>query len=176
MEIWKDIIGYEGLYQVSNLGRVKALAKTFKGGNGGVHYNPDKILKPAVVRGYSHTTLTVGGKPKIFKTHRLVALAFLPNPETKKQVNHINGNKLNNHLSNLEWCTCGENHRHAYRTKLRVKTFEFDHPRSRMVLNTETGIYYGSGVQAALAHGYNPITLQAQLSGRNRNTSPMIYI
>ena len=93
-EIWKDIEGYEGLYQVSNLGRVKSLK-----------YNKERILKIANgTDGYKIVGLTYNSKRKTFKVHRLVAQAFIPNPNEYPQVNHKDEDKGNNKVDNLEWC------------------------------------------------------------------------
>lgn len=109
-EIWKDIPNYEGLYMASNLGRVKSLPK---------HYHKEIILKNKLTKdGYYESTLIKNGKPKFIRTHRLVAMAFIPNIENKPQINHIDGNKLNNNVNNLEWCTLQENKDHAIRTGL----------------------------------------------------------
>jgi hypothetical protein len=108
MEIFKDIDGYEGLYQVSNLGRVKSYLQNKNG----------KILKPKNARGYASAELS-GGIQKTFPIHRLVAKAFIPNPENKKEVNHINGIKTDNRLENLEWNTRSENLFHAYKIGLK---------------------------------------------------------
>lgn len=111
MEIWKDIKGYEGLYQVSNLGNVRSL---------NFHREKKiKILKPNLKKdGYYETTLSKNSKFKWVRTHRLVAEAFIPNIYNKPQVNHINGNKLDNKAENLEWCTNQENITHAIITGL----------------------------------------------------------
>lgn len=104
-EIWKDIAGYEGLYQVSNFGRVKSL-----------NYNKtgiSKCLVPKKNNSYNMVCLCKGGVHKYVSIHRLVANAFIPNPENKLEVNHIDGNKSNNLISNLEWVTSSENTRHA---------------------------------------------------------------
>ncbi len=101
MEIWKNVIGYEGFYMVSNLGRVFSVA-----GN--------KIKEPVVThRGYYEMALYKKTYRKRFKVHRLVAEAFIQNPENKPIINHKDTNKLNNEVGNLEWCTLRENTDHA---------------------------------------------------------------
>lgn len=98
-EIWKDIIGYESLYQVSNCGRVKSL-----------YYGKEKILKPFLnSKGYCRVFLKNNKNSKSFFIHRLVAEAFLEKKENKNVVNHIDNNPLNNAVDNLEWVTQKEN-------------------------------------------------------------------
>ena len=110
-EIWKPIKGYEGLYEVSNLGRVKSLNR--------YHHRHENILKNKITKdGYYETTLVKNGKSKFIRSHRLVALTFIDNPLNKTEVNHKDGNKLNNFVGNLEWVTSSENQLHAYRTGL----------------------------------------------------------
>lgn len=104
-EEWRDIEGYEGLYQVSNLARVRSLQR-----------QKTRIIKPEIIHtGYLRVTLYKSGKTKSHYVHILVAQAFIPNPENKKQVNHIDGNKQNNCIDNLVWVTPSENIIHAFK-------------------------------------------------------------
>ena len=120
-EMWRDIKGYEGLYQVSNLGRVKSLSR-FHNNNSGGYLSKERILKQSIKRGYLTVGLCNSGKVKTYSVHRLVAIAFIDNPNNKKAVNHIDGNKTNNNVDNLEWCTYSENQKHAYKTGLHKST------------------------------------------------------
>lgn len=109
-EEWKDIEGYEGLYQVSSMGRVKSLKRTCNIKGGGKRTVGERILKPdATEYGYLRVNLYTGGKQKKFRVHRLVAYAFVPNPEGKPEINHRDEDKTNNSAANLEWCTREEN-------------------------------------------------------------------
>lgn len=110
IEVWKDIKGYEGLYQVSNLGRVKSLK----------HLKEYFLTYRIEGKGYASVALFKGtvSSRKSYKVHRLVADAFIPNPENKPQINHKDGNKLNNSVENLEWVTNQENIVHAYNNGL----------------------------------------------------------
>lgn len=103
-EIWKDIPNYEGIYKVSNIGRVKSVL-WFDPKNKR-YYKRDKILKPHKTnKGYIEVSLSNKYQKKICKVHRLVAETFIPNPNNLPQVNHIDENKSNNNMNNLEWCT-----------------------------------------------------------------------
>lgn len=113
-EMWKDIIGYEGLYQISNLGRIKSLERKVRHNYGGLRIVPEKILKPSPDGdGYLYISLSKEGKKKNPKIHKLVAYHFLENPDNLPQVNHLDEDKNNNRLSNLEWCTCLHNLTHS---------------------------------------------------------------
>lgn len=105
IEEWKDIEGYEGLYQVSNLGRVKSLDRIIYRNNGRIQTLRERILKPAKISGgYQFVLLSKDGKTKHCLVHRLVASAFIENPNDYTDVNHIDENKINNRVDNLEWC------------------------------------------------------------------------
>lgn len=118
-EIFKDISGYKGLYQISNLGRVKRLARKQPHAVYGTMDVKEIILSPGKSAGYWSVSLTKNGEMKSIRVHRLICEAFIPNPEGKDCVNHIDGNKLNNSIENLEWVTYSENHKHAFRTGLK---------------------------------------------------------
>lgn len=116
MEQWKPVIGYEGFYEVSDLGRVRSVERIVKSSsrNGGYRRRPSKIIFQNLKKtGYLMVCLSKDGKVKTHLVHRLVATAFCPKGEGQDQVNHINLNKKDNRASNLEWCTCLENVHHA---------------------------------------------------------------
>lgn len=119
MDVWKFIPGYEGLYQVNQKGDVKALSKFVDNGHN-IRKTKEKILKRHICRiGYSkHYLFNDKFGRKEHKTHRLVAITFIENPENKPDVNHLDGDKLNNFIDNLQWVTKSENSTHAYENKL----------------------------------------------------------
>lgn len=108
-ELWKPVTGYERFYEVSNWARVKSL---FNGRHG---FYRDKILKPQINKeGYLYINLSLNGVTKPFYIHRLVALAFIPNPENKPQVDHINKIRDDNRVKNLQWLTASENTKKSF--------------------------------------------------------------
>lgn len=139
-EIWKDLKEYENLYQISNLGRVKSLQRrksnyNQKGFTGTFKLIQEKILKPKVDRkGYLYVQLYKNGKSKMFKVHRLVAQTFIPNLRNKPQVNHKDGNKQNNFIDNLEWCTNTENQKHAWKIGLQKSRFSKNNSKAKKVM------------------------------------------
>jgi len=112
-EIWKDIKGYEGLYQVSNLGRVKSLSHLKRTWRGGEYMTKEKILTPQWNGNYYHHCLCKEKTQKMFLLHRLVGIAFIPNPKNKPVINHKFGNTKLNTVNDLEWATVKENLDHA---------------------------------------------------------------
>ena len=159
MEEWEDIEGYEGIYQVSNLGRVKSL-----------NYNrtkKEKILKPQLHRkGYLYVVLYKEGKGRHYKIHRLVAQAFIPNPENKPEVNHKDEDKTNNKVENLEWTTRRENCNYGTRNMRGAKA------RSKPIygINVKTNerIEFPS-TQETGRNGFNQGNIASCLKGRRKS-------
>lgn len=120
-EEWKDIEGYEGYYQISSLGRVKSLGRTYKVVRKGSTYN--RIIREHIMQltknedGYLRVSLAMEKKKRAFLVHRLVASAFIPNPLNKPCINHLDENKTNNKADNLEWCSVWENSTYGNRCK-----------------------------------------------------------
>ena len=118
MEIWKPISGYEGFYEVSNLGRIRSLERIVECSDGRKRKIKDRTLKGSSYSGgYSGVTLHKDGCAKFVNIHRIVAEAFVPNPLEKEEVNHKDENPSNNHASNLEWVTHKENINYSTRTE-----------------------------------------------------------
>lgn len=145
MEIWKDIKGYEGLYQISNLGRVKSLPR-----NGTIL--EERILKQSLTkRKYLTVILCKNNLIKNKQVHRLVAENFIPNIHNKPIINHINGIKTDNRVENLEWCTYSENNFHAIKTGLRPSLRGKQNKNSKIIYkidkynNKIIEIFYGIG-------------------------------
>jgi len=132
MEIYKEIKGYDGIYQVSNLGNVKSLDH-YCVNRLGTGKQTGRVLKQQKSnKGYLRVTLSYNKKRFTTGVHRLVALEFIPNPENKPQVNHINGIKNDNRVDNLEWCTNSENQRHAVKNNLCNPNYAEKHHNSKL--------------------------------------------
>lgn len=125
-ERWKPVKGFEELYEVSDVGRVMALKKTINKGKCHRTWEEHFINFAIDGSGYFRTSLAKDGVNKTVKVHRLVAEAFIPNPSNLPEVNHIDGNKQNNCVENLEWCTRSENLKHAVKIGLKRLDGEFN--------------------------------------------------
>lgn len=128
-EIWKDIKDYEGLYQVSNLGNIKRVQRK--------RYDRNQLLEEKIIKvifpknkWYPYFSLCKNGVAKNHYLHRVLAIAFIPNPNNYPCINHIDGNKQNNNLNNLEWCSFSHNNKEAHKLKLNrgtaKTTLQFD--------------------------------------------------
>lgn len=174
IEVWKEIPGKEGRYAVSDCGRVKSLARTDSKGQPW----PERILKPYLTGKAGGQYQTVHIDKLNEKVHRLVAIAFLP--RQMPQVNHIDGNKINNHVSNLEWCTASENARHAFDVLGRKSSgghkgkFGSKHHASKRVFAYPPGsqepLEFGSGAEAARHIGCSSGSVPRTCNGK-QNTS-----
>lgn len=122
-EIWVNIVDFEEKYQISNDGKVKSLSRLIWNGNG-FRKTKDVLLKTLIdkSRGYQYVYLSKNDISKCFMIHSLVAEHFISNPENKPQVNHINANKTDNRIENLEWCTQSENIKHAFKIGTRTRS------------------------------------------------------
>ena len=124
MEEWRDVKGYEGLYQVSNEGRVKALERIVVYKNGSKHKYEEHIMENVVVQGYCYVGLNSSNKQKRLRVHRLVAQAFIPNPSNLPEINHKNECTTDNNVENLEWCDRSYNINYGTRNERVGKHYE----------------------------------------------------
>lgn len=166
VEEWKDVVGYEGLYKVSNLGRVKSLKK-----NGVAH---DKLLRAFDLRGlgYMSVRLSKDNKGKTHKVHRLVAQAFIQNPNNLPQVNHKDENKSNNFVYNLEWCDNSYNINYGTRNdKMASKLYK------KVNCYTIDGVFIKQypSVKATEEDGFNATNVSHCLSGRRKNHKGYVF-
>lgn len=174
MEQWKDIKGYEEKYQISNLGRVKSLKRT-QSNNGGKQQVNEKIKSTRIKNsGYEITDLYKDRKQKTFMIHRLVAQAFIPNPNNKEQVNYIDGNKSNNCVDNLEWTIQSENIIHSYKSIREDKRNNnaintMTKATSKKVTCLNSGIIYNSASEAAREVGVSASLLMRCCRGERKS-------
>lgn len=164
MEIWKNITGYEGIYQVSNYGRIKSL-KRKKWNGKSFQIIGEKILKPSINNvGYYVVNLAKNGKQKLVLVHRIVASEFLKNDNNLPVINHKDGNKLNNHVDNLEWTTYQNNNIHAMKTGLnRVKK-----PIKGINIKTGEEFIFESAREAERKLGVSHKNISACINGRQK--------
>ena len=167
MEIWKDIEGYEGAYQVSNLGNVRSLNYNNTG-------KVKNLKKQVTKRGRYVVGLSINGKSKTLSVSRLVAHAFIPNPNNNPQINHIDYNPKNNNVNNLEWCTNEENQAHAWGTGKRKsnKGFKFSEESKLKLSKAKKGVPNISKRKKVLCLNtmqiFNSITEASEVTGANR--------
>ena len=165
-EVWKDIVEYEGIYQVSNLGKVKN--------------KNNKLLKLKKDKnGYLIAYLYKNSIMKCKKVHRLVAKAFIPNLENKPQVNHKDGNKQNNNVNNLEWCSNRENIIHCWENNLHTKKFGNKHDGARKILQYDLdGNFikcWGSIVEASKYYNTTINNLWACLNKKSKTAKGFLW-
>ncbi len=171
-EIWKDAFGYEGLYMVSDFGNVKSIS--YKG------ISKIKIISLMInMTGYNKFSACKNGIKKNMLVHRLVAQTFIHNYDCKPCVNHIDGNKLNNHVSNLEWCTIKENNKHARDIGLNKSTDKQKQSAkdtfSKKVINIVTGEIFESITIAGKMNNIKNKTLSCYLTGQSPNKTNLRY-
>tara|TARA_R110000868_G_scaffold47948_1_gene156459 strand:- start:17 stop:481 length:465 start_codon:yes stop_codon:yes gene_type:complete len=137
-----------------------------------INNKTNRILKDTIInKGYYRITLSNNTKRKSFLIHRLLALYFIPNPNNFPQVNHINGIKTDNTLENLEWCNNEQNQKHAWKIGLANSNH-----LKKIVLDTQTGIFYDSAKDACKILGFKYPTLVQYLNGYSPNKTSLIYV
>lgn len=162
-EIWKDVTGFEGKYQVSNTGKIRSLAYHKKNGR-------IKELKPFSDKGgYMRVKFCKDGKETTVKVHRIVALEFIPNPQNKREVNHIDGNPKNNMVENLEWATPSENMTHAAKYGRVVSPFQ--KPVEQRTLNGDVMKIWPNARVAGLNTGTDPSAIAKCCKGKLHQTN-----
>lgn len=165
-EVWKPIIGYEGLYEVSNLGRIVSL-----------DYNRTKerkLLKDGDSNGYRKVILYKKGKTKNMKCHKLVAVAFISNPNNYQIINHLDSDRTNNCVSNLEWCTTKQNVEHCWANK-KHSGIGKTHFRSKQLIDNSTGKIYDTINEAAIYLEISTTYLAGMVKGRISNNTSFTY-
>lgn len=168
-EVWEDVRGYKGLYKVSSMGRVKSLK-----------WGKERILRPVKDKdGYLEVTLYKDGQHKKFKVHRLVAEAFLGNPDNKPQINHLDEVKTSNHYSNLCWATPSENVNHGTRNKKVSKILTNRKDKSKPVVgidpNTGEVVVEFPSTSEAGRNGYHSGDISSCCRGRLKRHHGLIW-
>lgn len=169
-EVWKDVVGYEGLYQVSNLGNVKRIM-----------FINNKIAKPkeTIMSLYTnkekrkYVCLYKNDKRKNVLVHRLVAQAFILNINNYPEINHIDGNPSNNNVENLEWCNKSQNLKHAYINNL-SKLKAYNESKMKKIIRNDDKIYSNS-YEAAKDMGVSVFSIRDNLKGRSKTCKGYIF-
>lgn len=179
-EIWKDVIGYEGLYKVSNTGKVKSVGRSFEMCN---RWNFPVIIqvreKELIIakyknHGYAYCTLSKNSKSKKFKMHRLISIHFIPNPNGFPFINHINAIRDDNRIENLEWCDHSHNMKHRF--KMGYDHSGVKNPSARKVIDTSTKQIFDTVKEAADKFSLNYNTLSGMLNGHDKNHTTLNHL
>lgn len=190
-----EIPTWDGYYEISKCGKIKSLDRwvfNYRGGG----FKKGRIMTPTKDGGgYLWVGLSKDGKSIRGAIHRILAITFIPNPENKPFVNHINGIKDDNRIENLEWCTHSENQKHAYSIGLKKKKSGINNPlfgkkgvlspnfgkigvlspNTKIVLNTETKRFYYGVLEASKELNVSVHVLRQKLNGSRYNNTPLIY-
>lgn len=168
---WRDVVGYEGYYQVSNTGKVRSVDRVVARSDGKMQNCKGKILSLIDRRGYLHVNLCKDLKTKSVKVHRLVAMAFIPNPSKLPIINHKDENPKNNRVENLEWCDVKYNSNYGTRNeKVSQNTRNAGkrvHPVVATSITTGCRIYFPS-INEAQRHGFSACCVSACCTGRSK--------
>lgn len=169
IEIWKPVVGYEEQYEVSINGIVKGIDRMTIT-KAGLRSIKGRILKTRINNdGYIEVRISKNGKSISTFTHILIAKAFIPNPLNKPELNHLNGEKTDNSIDNLEWCTHSENMIHAYKMGLINRQY-------KKVIDQCTGRKYNSVFEAAKELNINYRTMKNYLNGNRTNKTCLEYL
>jgi hypothetical protein len=172
LEYWVPIPEYENYYQISNHANIRSIKRSVPTKSGYLKPEKERTLTQRISnKGYLTVTLSRNGKSNSKHVHRLLAQAFIPNPENKATVNHLNGDKLDNRLENLEWATYSENALHAYRNGL----YKSNERKRRLIIDTCTGLTYPSIKKAAMSLNIEYSTCRNYLCGLSPNRTCLQY-
>ncbi len=175
-EIWKPVNGYESIYSVSNLGRVKMLGRKWLS-SGFERVSNERLIKPFLNKNKWHrVSLVIDNKNvKKFQLHRLVGIAFIPNPENKPEINHIDGNPSNNKVENLEWCTRAENAQHACDTGLMKPIRGGSNANAKRILCTTLGLEFSCLPEAEEVLGISRSGISAVINNKKLHVFGLVF-
>ena len=181
-EVWKDVKDYEGIFQVSNFGRVKSMSRLITYKDGRSYTSKEKLMSPVLNSdGYPCTHFKVSGEGRTVRIHRLVAQAFVDNPYDYDEVNHIDEDKTNNHYCNLEWCTRKENMNHGtlwervWKHPNQIKAREDSKsPIIAVNIDTEKELRFSS-INEADSQGFKRRNIWAVLNGSDKSHKGYVW-